>query len=206
MTGTDDTARFYNDLALSFEEAARIVEAGAQERRAAAHTPVVATLDKDGDPSQRVMILRAVDWTNRTLRFHTDFRAAKASEADGGATSVLFYEPDAKVQIRFGGVGRTEHHSATADAAWEGSTLFARRCYMAEAAPGAVSLQPVSGLPERIKGKQPTTEDIIPARANFAILLVKFDTIEWLYLANSGHRRARWNWDGADWSGSWLVP
>jgi hypothetical protein len=39
-------------------------------------------------------------------------------------------------------------------------------------------------------------------------LLVEIDTIEWLYLANAGHRRARWQWNEAQnaWAGSWLIP
>jgi pyridoxamine 5'-phosphate oxidase len=46
------------------------------------------------------------------------------------------------------------------------------------------------------------------ARANFAILWCDITELEWLYLANSGHRRARWTWDEAQqvWSGRWLIP
>ena len=40
------------------------------------------------------------------------------------------------------------------------------------------------------------------------VLLVEIETIEWLYLANAGHRRARWQWDALQnsWAGSWLIP
>lgn len=205
---TDVNPPYYGDLELSLAEVHAIIEAGADDRRKAAHSPVVATVDADGAPSQRVMILRDVDWAMRTLRFHTDVRSSKVSEADGSPTSVLFYEPDAKTQVRLGGIGHIEQASPVADKAWDSSTLFARRCYMAEIAPGTAVDGPVSGLPNWIEGKQPSAEQIGPARENFAVLIVHFDKIEWLYLANSGHRRARWNWDGEaeDWLGSWLVP
>jgi pyridoxamine 5'-phosphate oxidase len=208
MTDIGGFAIFYNDLSLSLAEAKRLIGTGANDRKSAAHSPVVATIDQHGAPSQRVMILRQVDWTNRTLRFHTDARSAKILEADSAPTSVLFYIPDAKAQIRLSGTGHTDTDGALADSAWESATLFARRCYMAESAPGALTDQPISGLPARIEGQQPTADDIAPARANFAVLLVRFESIEWLYLANAGHRRARWHWDESrqDWQGSWLVP
>jgi pyridoxamine 5'-phosphate oxidase len=203
-----DKALFYNDLTLSLAETKSLIEGGASDRRRAAHAPVVATVDAQGAPSQRVMIIRLVDWAKRTLRFHTDARAIKVSEAQNAPVSILFYEPDAKVQIRLSGTGRVENSGPCADAAWDSSTLFARRCYMAESAPGAAVEAPVSGLPAWIEGQQPTAEDITLARTNFAVLHVQFDGIEWLYLANSGHRRARWQWDDCaqDWRGSWLVP
>ena len=79
---------------------------------------------------------------------------------------------------------------------------------MAEAAPGTPLAEPSSGLPDWIAGKQPEEEQLAGYRANFAALLVEVDTIEWLYLANSGHRRARWQWDALQnsWAGRWLIP
>jgi pyridoxamine 5'-phosphate oxidase len=208
MTETEGFAPFYNDLLLSFAECRRLIELGANDRKSTAHAPVVGTIDQYGAPSQRVMILRHVNWTSRTLRFHTDARSTKIIEANAAPTSVLFYLPEAKIQVRLAGIGQVNTEGASADAAWESSTLFARRCYMAESSPGAEADQPTSGLPAWIEGRQPTAENIASARANFAALLVRFDSIEWLYLANRGHRRARWQWDDSqrDWQGRWLVP
>ena len=47
----------------------------ATDRKGAMHTPVVVT----GDVDARVMVLRAFDPSNRTLRFHTDVRAPKVA-------------------------------------------------------------------------------------------------------------------------------
>ena len=79
---------------------------------------------------------------------------------------------------------------------------------MAEAAPGKPVAHPSSGLPDWIEGRQPEEAQLADYRGNFATLLVEIDTIEWLYLANAGHRRARWQWDAAQnaWAGSWLIP
>lgn len=206
MTGE---AAFYSNLDLSFAEARRLIEAGAESRHAAAHHPVVATISADGSPSQRVMILRYVGWKDRTLRFHTDSRSTKMEQlANDSAASVLIYDPEPKIQLRLSGSAVVRREGAAVDAAWHQSSNFARRCYLAEQAPGVVVEQPTSGLPERVEGRQPDDAEIAPARDNFAILLFTFDRIEWLYLANSGHRRARWQWESAtaDWSGNWLVP
>lgn len=200
---------FYDDLEASFTEARRLIEPGATDRRSEAHCPSVATLDRNGHPSQRVMILRHVDWAARKLRFHTDARSIKTQTlSECNATSVLFYLPDAKIQLRIIGAITIATTGDEVEQAWDAATLFARRAYMATAAPGSIVDQPVSGLPKYIEGQQPTDDDIAPARANFALLHVEFDTVEWLYLANSGHRRARWCWNArnAKWEGCWLIP
>lgn len=181
----------------------------AKDRRSAMHTPVIGTVRADGTPSQRVMVLRAFDPATATLRFHTDSRAAKVDELGLGAPiSVLAYDPAAKRQFRLSGTGRIELHGDTADKAWNDATLFARRCYLADPAPGTLSDIPVSGLPSDIEGRKPENDaEVAPGRANFAVLLAEIETIEFLHLAHTGHRRAIFELqpDGS-WHGQWLVP
>lgn len=179
------------------------------DRRAAMHTPVVATIGPDGAPSQRVMVLRAFDRGTATLRFHTDARAAKVNQVGpSGPVSVLCYDPGAKRQFRLSGTAGIETDTSAADQAWAEATLFAKRCYLADPAPGTVSQTPVSGLPANIEGRKPDDDDeVAPGRANFALLMAQIETVEFLHLAHTGHRRAvfRKSPDG-DWRGQWLVP
>ena len=93
-----------------------------------------------------------------------------------------------------------------ADAAWAAATAFARRCYLAEAAPGTPALRPLSGLPEAVEGLMPSEEQLLPARENFAVLLIEVQHLDWLYLANSGHRRAQFTRGAEGWQGTWVVP
>jgi len=186
-------------------KAIRLIERGAADRRSEMHTPVVGSADGD----MRVMVLREYDADSRTLRFHTDARSPKCAAIgeSGSEVNVLFYDRGAKTQIRARGVGRVERKGPVADAAWDASTNFARRCYLAEGAPGASSDEGTSGLPEWAEGIQPSDDQIAPARGNFAVLLVRLQRIDWLYLANSGHRRAVFEADEAgSWSGQWAVP
>lgn len=204
-----DSAAFYDNLEASLAKARSLIDIGARDRRQPSHHPVVASIGSDGTPRQRVMILRALDWQNRRLRFHTDYRTTKVEEySDNAAASVLVYEPDAKIQLRLTGTANILNQGQAVDTAWAEATLFARRCYLANQRPGAVSERPISGLPEWVEGRAPSDEELAPARENFAILFFEFHQIEWLYLANSGHRRARWNWNSASssWEGCWLVP
>ncbi|GGB68684.1 pyridoxamine 5'-phosphate oxidase family protein [Blastomonas aquatica] len=181
----------------------------AKDRRAAMHTPVVATIAHDGAPSQRVMVLRAFDRATATLRFHTDSRAAKADQVGAGSpVSILGYDAGAKRQFRLTGTARVETDTPAADHAWAEATLFAKRCYLADPAPGTVSDVAVSGLAADIEGRKPEDEkEVAPGRPNFALLMAEVHTIEFLHLAHTGHRRAmfRKSADGA-WQGQWLVP
>ena len=163
------------------------------------HTPVVATADADA----RVMVLRAFDADRWTLRFHTDARSPKVAVIEGDPRmAVLAYDRDAKVQSRLRGTARIERGGEIVDAAWAESTNFARRCYLGEG-PGAVSNEPTSGLPPEFERDEPDDVQLVPARENFAVLLMQAEEIDWFSLAHNGHRRAVLARNGA---GRWIAP
>ena len=182
--------------------AQRLAE-GASDRKSTMHTPVVATADADA----RVMVLRAFDRDLWTLRFNTDARAPKVQVIGSGApVGALFYDREAKVQLRVRGQGRIESDTPLVDEAWENSTNFARRCYLGEG-PGAVSDRPTSGLPAEFEGVEPESHDIVPARENFACLIVELQSLDWFYLAHTGHVRAQFaRQAGGEWEGRWVAP
>ena len=182
------------------EDAVRRLGRAATDRRSPMHTPVVATADAD----LRVMVLRAFDAQAWCLRFHTDTRAPKvAAIADNPQVGVLFYDKAEKVQIRCRGIARVEPDSATAQAAWEAGSNFARRCYLGDG-PGTVKDSAASGLPDAFEGHEPTDEELLPARANFAVLLVQIEQLDWLYLAHEGHRRAQFGLPSGE--SRWVTP
>ncbi len=184
---------------ISRDVAARL-EDGARNRRSPMHTPVVATADADA----RIMVLRHFDPASWTLRFHTDARSPKTGVIGAGApVGVLLYDREAKIQLRCRGTGRIEQHGRVADAAWEDSTNFARRCYLG-AGPGAESDTPTSGLPDWIEGKEPSEDQVAVAREHFAVLLVELAAVDWFFLSNDGHRRALL--DVTTGEGRWITP
>lgn len=192
------------DLADALDTAWRLLVRGGADRRSPLHTPVVASI-ADGAPDARVMVLRNADRAAASLRFHTDARSPKCAALDGAPVSVLAYHPGEAVQLRVGGTARIVRDGAMVDAIWAQSTPFARRCYLVEAAPGAPLPGPGSGLPGWVEGHKPTEADLLPARANFAILSIDVTRIDWLHLAQAGHRRALFSVTNG-WQGEWRVP
>jgi 3-hydroxyisobutyrate dehydrogenase len=175
-----------------------------RDRKSPMHTPVVVT----GDVDARVMVLRAFDAQGWRLRLHTDARAPKAKVvAEDSRVALLFYDKSAKIQIRARGMGEIVTTGPDVDAAWAASTNFARRCYLGDG-PGAASATPTSGLPPEFEGFEPDDAQLIPARKNFALLMVRLTALDWLYLAHTGHVRAQFTRDGGggEWQGHWVAP
>jgi hypothetical protein len=67
-------------------------------------------------------------------------------------------------------------------------------CYAIEPGPGT----PIASPP-------PAPTDAEAGRLHFAVLLLEFHAMEWLWLAAEGHRRARFTWGEAQ-AAEWLVP
>ena len=61
---------------------------------------------------------------------------------------------------------------------------------------------PTSGLPPEFEGVEPDEDQLRPARANFALLLVTVESFDWFHLAHTGHRRVILDGEG----GRWIVP
>lgn len=175
-----------------------------RDRKSPMHAPVIVT----GDVDARVMVLRAFDSANWTLRLHTDARSPKAKAiAADSRVAVLFYDKGAKVQIRVRGAGTILTTGPAVDSAWAAGSNFARRCYLGEG-PGAPSDTPTSGLPAAFEGVEPDDEQLIPARENFALLMITITQFDWLYLAHTGHVRAQFarNTQTWAWDGRWVAP
>ena len=171
---------------------------GATNRRSAMHTPVVATANADA----RVMVLRGFDPESWTLRFHTDARSPKVAVIESDRRiGVLVYDKQAKLQLRLRGTARIVTTGSEVESVWSQSDNFARRCYLGSG-PGEHSGQPTSGLPSEFEGAEPTDEEVVPARQNFALLLAQIEEADWFSLAHTGHRRALLIGD----KGRWISP
>ena len=194
-----------DDLPAILAHAWTLLVRGGADRKSPVHTPVIASVDEHGLPHARVMVLRKADQAAATLRLHTDARSPKVTQLSGKPVAVLAYHPVEQVQLRIAGTARISTDDDVVDGFWDQSTPFARRCYLAEHPPGTPLPGPSSGLPAWIEGQQPTLEQIAPARANFATLWIEVTAIDWLHLANSGHRRAVFR-STNDWAGEWVAP
>lgn len=191
---------FHDDLEASLAELWRLLGEGARRAGSGFHTPALATVDAQGRPQVRTVVLRAADPETGVLRFHCDRRSRKADDiARHGFAALHAYDREAKVQIRVSGAASLHTDDAVADAAWAGSMAMSRVCYGTMPAPGAaIATGDAYALPEE--------EAVALGRPNFCAVLVRADTLEFLYLDRRGHRRAGWTRDGEGWVGNWLVP
>jgi len=193
-------------LATNLAQAWALLVRGGADRRSPLHTPAVASLDQTGAPDARIMVLRKADPAAATLRFHTDARSPKCIALHGQKIAILGYHPQENVQLRLQGHAQIDTSSEAADEAWARSTPFARRCYLVQSPPSSPLPGPASGLPLEVEGRDPSEAQLLPARANFALLTAHITRIDWLHLAHTGHRRAFFQREGQTWHSKWLTP
>jgi hypothetical protein len=187
-----------------------MLKLGVVDRRNQFHTPTFVTLgigDYAGLPQARVVVLRGVDRTARQLHFHTDYRASKVAELAANPDSVfVFYDPDSRMQLRVHSRARVHYQDEVAQAAWDATRLFSRRCYLANIASGSPSDRPVSGLPDGWERRNPNEAESLAGWPNFCTVIAEIVEMDWLLLEASGQRRARFKWHGTAWQSSWLAP
>lgn len=192
---------FYDDLDGSLAEAWRLLEEAVTDRHSPCHTPSIATLDVEGLPSLRTVVLRAADSRSRSLRFHTDVRSKKVAEIVAEPRMALHaYHPQRKIQLRLTGAASLHCQDDVARTAWETSRHFSRLCYGVEPGPGTAIEQAWDWQ----QGEDGSVE--ASSFEHFCAVVLQADTLEWLYLAARGHRRALFDWRSGRLDQTWLVP
>ncbi len=177
---------------------------GAIKSRNPFHTPSVATLSK-GEVSMRTVVLRKALPLERELRFHTDVRSIKWDDLlINPAISALFYDSDERIQLRIKGKAVLQHRNDITAKAWETTTLSSRKCYLTLHSPSSFTDSSTSGLSEDIEQEKFTLSESEVGYANFGIVSIRVQSIDWLWLNHSGHRRAFF--DYTDGSFQWMIP
>ncbi len=159
-------------------------------------TPVLATVDMNGAPQARTIVLRAVDAEGWRVFWYTDIRAPKVAHLRGDArASLAFHDPVERTQWRLAGRTCIRSGDANAASAWAGLSQAARRNYRTQLPPGTAMPMPGDGIP--VDGAEGET-----GRDRFAVIELVVGTVDWLWLHPAGHRRARFTRDAA----TWLTP
>ncbi len=177
---------------------------GAIKSRNPFHTPSVATLSK-GEVSMRTVVLRKALPEERELRFHTDVRSIKWDDLMiNPAISALFYDADARVQLRIKGTAELHHENDITAKAWETTTLSSRKCYLTLHSPSSFTDSSTSGLSKDIEQEKFTLSESEVGYANFGIVSIRVQSIDWLWLNHSGHRRAFFDYEKESYQ--WMIP
>lgn len=187
----------------ALDSAWEMIVKAVKDRRSAFHTPTLATLDSDGAPSARTVVLRAADASAWTLRCHTDWRSPKAAQITADDRVMFhFYDPVHKVQVRAAGTAVLHRLDAMAEAAFDASAKSAQQCYFAEPGPSTPVAEPTNGWPTDAADY----EDRDRGLDAFTAVVVTVNNLDWVHLDHRGHRRALFEREGEQVSKQWLVP
>mgnify|MGYP001342241449 FL=1 len=168
-------------------------------------TPVfICGNDKDLDG--RVVVLRKADHANNFIQYHSDIRSSKIEKIKKNPNcSLLFYGKEEKIQLRIKAKCEINYDNEIAKQSWESTGHISRKCYLVNKGPGTRSEKPTSGLNSKFDNFDFTKEESEMGYKNFCVIKCKIKSIEWLYLAAKGHRRALINLNGSK-KFTWLIP
>ena len=153
----------------------------------------------------RIVVLRKSDQSNNLIQFHSDIRSDKIPKLKNNKNaSMLFYDKEEKIQVRLKVECTINHNNEITKESWSKTGHISRKCYLVDNGPGTESPTPTSGLKPELDNFEFTMEQSEKGYKNFTVILCKIKSIEWLYLAAKGHRRARFEIDNN--KEYWLVP
>ena len=153
----------------------------------------------------RIVVLRKSDRSNNLLQFHTDIRSPKVKILKKNSFgSLLFYDKEEKIQLRVKIDCEINNQNSITEASWKKTQHISRRCYLTDSAPGTKSAEPTSGMISQLEDFDYTMEQSEEGYKNFTVIKCKIKSIEWLYLAAKGHRRAKFDIENN--INTWLVP
>ena len=162
-----------------------------------------------GDQSDfdgRIVVLRKSDQSNNLIQFHSDIRSDKIAKLKKNKnSSMLFYDKEEKIQVRLKVECVINFNNDVTKESWLKTGHMSRKCYLLDNGPGTESPTPTSGLKPELDNFEFTIEQSEEGYKNFTVIQCKIKSIEWLYLAAKGHRRARFE-SGDDKKEYWLVP
>ncbi len=181
----------------------KFLEEGITDSKSGFHFPTISTIDKNGYPSSRTVVLRKIEKKSKIISFNTDIRSNKWLEIkNNNKVSVNIYDATKKTQIRILGMAILNYKNASWDSAWELTPNMSRECYSTPYSPSTIIQKP-EDIDNNLKNI--TDKQFDKFKINFGRIDIHINSLDWLYLIHSGHRRARFIYNKKI-SMSWLAP
>ncbi len=156
----------------------------------------LGTVGLDGTPQIRTVVLRR--FSGRALEVHTDTRSTKHAELLARPAATLHgWDAAGRVQLRASGPATLHAGDALAEAAWAGLRAQTRATYRVQPGPGTKLSGPDNPAPDASEAE---------AERVFCVIRLAIHAVDWLHLAEGGHRRARFYGVGEALAGEWVVP
>ena len=161
-----------------------------------------------GDQSDfdgRIVVLRKSDQKNNIVQFHSDIRSDKIEKLKKNSkAAMLFYDKEEKIQVRLKVECVVNHKNDITKESWSKTQHISRKCYLIDSGPGTESDTPTSGQKPELDSFEFTMQQSEEGYKNLTVIQCKVKSIEWLYLAAKGHRRAKFDLEKN--KNTWLVP
>ena len=181
-----------------------MLENAVTDRSSPFRIPVFICGDQS-DLDGRIVVLRKADIKNNLVQFHSDIRSDKIEKLKKNSkAAMLFYDKEEKIQVRLKVECLVNHNNNVTKESWSKTQHISRKCYLVDNGPGTESENPTSGLKPELDNFEFTMEQSEEGYKNFTVIQCKIKSIEWLYLAAKGHRRARFDLENN--KENWLVP
>ena len=176
------------------------------DRSSEFRTPVfICGNDKNLDG--RVVVLRKAEQKDNFIQYHSDIRSSKIEKIKKNSNcSILFYGKQEKIQLRIKAHCDVHFENDVTKESWQKTGHISRKCYLVTSRPGAESKTPTSGLDNKFDNFNFTKDESEDGYKNFCVIRCKIKSIEWLYLAAKGHRRAMIDLNNGSNKFTWLVP
>ena len=153
----------------------------------------------------RIVVLRKSDQSNNIVQFHSDIRSDKIEILKKNPNAaMLFYDKEEKIQVRLKVNCVINYNNEITKTSWDKTQHISRKCYLVDNGPGTESDFPTSGLKPELDNFEYTKDQSEEGYKNFTVIQCKIKSIEWLYLAAKGHRRAKFDLESN--KDTWLVP
>ena len=197
---------YYNDLDKIYLKVWDLLKIGLQNRDLPFHIPVFICGDKNKSDG-RIVVLRGIDKKEKKIWFHSDIRSNKIKILKSNPKATLvFYDKSEKIQLRISGNTKINYQNHISEKSWEKTAHMSRQCYLGDKSPGSNAPIPTSGLTTDVDNLKYTKEESENGYRNFCVVETFIKSIEWLYLAAKGHRRAYFSLKNNSLEKKWLIP
>lgn len=174
------------------------LETAVTSRTSVFRYPVLSSVDENGRPQSRTVVLRAVNASARVLEFHTDVRSPKWQElANNPFATAVAYSQETQVQLRFDGLTTLYNPgSKEAAAAWAALSASSQQSYTGG--------PPGDDLPQSGTASNETSggQEIL------GVICFRVEQLDWVRLAPENNQRALFTYDetGELKTSSWITP
>lgn len=156
----------------------------------------LSTLDEQGWPASRTVVLRDVDASAGTLYFYADRRSAKCAQMTADPRVALTaLSPCGLTQVRMEGLASLVEDLAQRQRCWSAARDKTQALFRHGAVPGQTIANPESAYARSQDGFE-----------HFAIICIKPQALEWLDLTQPVQHRTRFRHREGMWHSSWLAP